>query len=216
MTQPAEAAARPGGSLPRGLRGALDLIDNVSRIDGWLGALCLLCLTCLMVGEVVVGASYSALHALAGAKIALLSPAATAVLPWIPPGVPAAWEISSYLMAASFSFGAAMTLRAGGHIRVSLVLARLAPRHRRVLEAIASLAGLLSTGFLAWSLIGFTWGAFSRGQVSISSDTPLWIPEAIVSFGVLLLAVQFLARLLQCLLGLPVENPALRVASVAE
>ncbi len=34
------------------------------------------------------------------------------------PSIPIAWEYSSYLMAASFTFGAAMTLRVGGHIRV--------------------------------------------------------------------------------------------------
>ena len=34
-------------------------------------------------------------------------------------------------MAATFTFGAAMTLRAGGHIRVTLVLARVSPATRR-------------------------------------------------------------------------------------
>ena len=52
-------------------------------------------------------------------------------IPWVPADIPVAWEYSSYLMAACFTFGAAMTLRAGGHIRVTLVLGRLQPPARR-------------------------------------------------------------------------------------
>ena len=36
-----------------------------------------------------------------------------------------------------------------------------------------------------------------RGQTSISSDTPVWIPQAVVTFGMVLLALQFLARFIQ-------------------
>jgi len=64
--------------------------------------------------------------------------------------------------------------------------------------------------------VRFTWSAFARGQTSISSDTPLWIPESLITFGFLLMAAQFLARLIQAIWGLKLEDPALRVASVAE
>ena len=48
-----------------------------------------------------------------------------------------------------------------------------------------------------------SWSAFERGQTSISSDTPLSLPEAVIAFGMVLLALQFLARFTQALLGLP-------------
>ena len=60
-------------------------------------------LTCLMLAEVAVRALSN-------------------IFPWVPADIPVAWEYCSYLMAACFTFGAAMTLRAGGHIRVTLVL----------------------------------------------------------------------------------------------
>ncbi len=80
----------------------------LGRLDGWLGAACLAALTCLMLAEVLVRALSD-------------------IFPWVPADIPVAWEYSSYLMAAAFTFGAAMTLRAGGHIRVTLVLARVTP-----------------------------------------------------------------------------------------
>ena len=79
---------------PQPLRSLLDATDMLGRLDGWLGAACLAALTCLMLGEVLVRALSD-------------------IFPWVPADIPIAWEYSSYLMAAAFTFGAAMTLRAG-------------------------------------------------------------------------------------------------------
>jgi TRAP-type C4-dicarboxylate transport system permease small subunit len=103
-----QSSASPNAAAPPPLRAVLDGIDALSRLDGWLGAACLAALTALMIAEVAVRSLSN-------------------VFPWVPADIPVAWEYSSYLMAATFTFGAAMTLRAGGHIRVTLVLARISP-----------------------------------------------------------------------------------------
>jgi TRAP-type C4-dicarboxylate transport system permease small subunit len=175
----------------------LDGIDKLSRLDGWLGAACLAALTCLMLAEV-------ALRALSD------------IFPAVPADIPVAWEYSSYLMAAAFTFGAAMTLRAGGHIRVTLVLARVSPPVRRWLETALAALGVGFTGFLAHALMNFTWRSYSSDQVSLSSATPLWIPQSLITFGVCLLVIQFVARFIQAALGLPLEDLAMKAASVAE
>jgi len=184
-------------AAPAPLRVLLDGIDKLSRLDGWLGAGCLIALTLLMLAEVIVRALSN-------------------VFPWVPADIPVAWEYGSYLMAACFTFGAAMTLRAGGHIRVSLVLARLSPGARRVLEGTAALIATIFVGFMAYAMVRFTWGSYTRGQTSISSDTALWIPQAVIAFGFVLLALQFLARTIQAALGLKLEDESMKVASVAE
>jgi TRAP-type C4-dicarboxylate transport system permease small subunit len=132
----------------------------------------------------------------------------------VPADIPVAWEYSSYLMAATFTFGAAMTLRAGGHIRVTLLLGRLKPPARRLLEIAASLVAMLFIGFLAIAMARFAWAAFQHGQTSISSGTLLWIPEAVIAFGMVLLALQFLARCIQAWLGLPLEDHRIKAAPV--
>jgi TRAP-type C4-dicarboxylate transport system permease small subunit len=182
---------------PGPLRLLLDVLERLARLDGWLGAACLVALTLLMLAEITVRALSN-------------------VLPFVPADIPVAWEYSSYLMAACFTFGAAMTLRAGGHIRVSLVLANLAAPARRSLEIAAALAATAFTGFLAVAMLRFTWTAFDHGQTSVSSGTPLWIPESVVTFGLILLALQFFARSIQAIAGLPLEDHRIKPGAPAE
>jgi TRAP-type C4-dicarboxylate transport system permease small subunit len=187
----------PNAGAPQPLRSLLDAIDTLGRLDGWLGAACLVALTCLMLGEVLVRALSD-------------------IFPWVPADIPVAWEYSSYLMAAAFTFGAAMTLRAGGHIRVTLVLARVSSATRRWMETVLAALGVAFTGYLALAMVNFTWRSFSSGQVSISSESPLWVPQALVTFGIVLLVLQFVARFFQALFGLPLEDLNMRASSVAE
>jgi TRAP-type C4-dicarboxylate transport system permease small subunit len=199
MSQPDAPLPEPASlnaGAPKFLRIALDALDRLSRLDGWLGAACLVALTSLILAEVILRA-------------------ASRVLPFLPAHIPVAWEWGSYLMAATFTFGAAMTLRAGGHIRVTLLLAG-APALRRLLEIGGALVGLLSVGFLSYGMTKFAYSSFERGTTSISSNTPVWIPQAVVAFGMALLAAQFLARLIQAVLGLPLEDPRLKTAASAE
>jgi TRAP-type C4-dicarboxylate transport system permease small subunit len=174
-------------AAPAPLRMLLDLIDRLGRLDGWIGGGCLLTLTLLMLAEVTTR---------------FLSN----FLPFFPPTISIAWEYSSYLMAASFTFGAAMTLRVGGHIRVVILLKNAPPPIRRALEVLSAFAGFVFMAFLTSAMVKFAWGSFMRGQVSTSSDTPLWFPQAAVTFGMLLLTLQFLARAIQAALGLPLED----------
>lgn len=189
MNQSLNAAA------PLPLRLLLDVIEKLARLDGWIGAACLVSLTLLMIAEITVRALSN-------------------FFPWVPADIPVAWEYSSYLMAACFTFGAAMTLRAGGHIRVTLVLGRLQPSGRRPFEAMAALVATVFVGFLAIAMARFAYSAFDRGQTSISSGTLLWIPESVIAFGMVLLALQFLARFIQAALGLPLEDHRIKAAPV--
>jgi len=179
--QAGERVESDGGPRRGPLALALDAIDALTRLDGWLGALCLASLTAFMI---------------AGMATRILS----TFVPWLPPDLPIAWEYSSYLMAATFTFGAAMTLRSGGHIRVRILLSRLSPGARRVVEVLVSL--------IAVAFLHFTLTSYALDERSIASDTPVWIPQAVVTFGVLLMSLQFLARAVRALANLPLEAPA--------
>ena len=111
-------------------------------------------------------------------------------------------------MAASFTFGAAMTLRVGGHIRVVLLLKNVPAPVRRALEILSAFAGFVLHGVPRPRRWSSSPGASLRraGRLSMSSDTPLWFPQAVVTFGMLLLTLQFLARAIQAALGLPLED----------
>ncbi|WP_028138421.1 TRAP transporter small permease subunit [Bradyrhizobium japonicum] len=190
-----EAPQSLNAAAPVPLRILLDGIDRLGRLDGWIGGFCLLMLTLLMLCEVATR---------------FLSN----FLPFFPPSISIAWEYSSYLMAASFTFGAAMTLRVGGHIRVVLLLKNVPVPVQRALEILSAAAGFAFMAFLTSAMAKFAFAAYTRGQVSTSSDTPLWFPEAVVTFGMLLLTLQFLARAIQAALGLPLEDHRMKASPV--
>jgi TRAP-type C4-dicarboxylate transport system permease small subunit len=166
---------------------ALIAIDTLAKLDGWLGALCLFLLCALMI---------------AGIAVRSLSN----VISWLPKDIPIAWEYSSYLMAVTFTFGAALTLRAGGHIRVRVFLSNASPAVVAALEIISTVAGLAFATFFSIAMTHFSWQAYVADERSLASNTPLWIPEALVAFGAMLLALQLLARLGQLCLGKPLED----------
>jgi TRAP-type C4-dicarboxylate transport system permease small subunit len=190
-----EAPQSLNAAAPVPLRILLDGIDRLGRLDGWIGGFCLLMLTLLMLCEVATR---------------FLSN----FLPFFPPTISIAWEYSSYLMAASFTFGAALTLRVGGHIRVVLLLKNAPVALQRALEILSAAAGFAFMAFLTSAMAKFAFAAYTRGQVSTSSDTPLWFPEAVVTFGMLLLTLQFLARAIQAALGLPLEDHRMKASPV--
>jgi len=63
-------------------------------------------------------------------------------------------------------------------------------------------------------MVRFSYEAFDRGQTSISSGAPLWIPEGVIAFGMVLLSLQFFSRTIQALLGLPLEDHRIKSAPV--
>ena len=138
-------------SAPQPLRAILEWLDKLSRLDGWIGAACLASLTALMLAEVFVRAVSN-------------------VIPAVPASIPVAWEWSSYLMAATFTFGAAMTLRAGGHIRVSLLLANAPPSLRRLLDVASAAVALVFMAFLAYAMVKFTYASYEKGQAYERDD----------------------------------------------
>lgn len=111
------------------------------------------------------------------------------------------WEYSAYAMATVFFLGAAYALRAGGHVRVSLLQQMLPRWATRPLEIVVTLAGLAITSYVAWAAIRFAAMSFERGTTSFTpTKTPLYLPQSLVALGLVILAAQFVARLLRLII----------------
>lgn len=184
-------------SPPAALIACQRVADGLARLSSYLAGLCLGVLVLLVVAEIVV---------------ALLS----RFIPGVPGDIAVAWEYSAYLMGASFLLGAALTLRAGSHVRVEMLIKAGHGRFARPIEILASGLGAAFCCFLAWTLLLFTLQSFTYGQVSGDSSTPLWIPQAILTFGATALAVQMVARLLAAIFGLKLDDPSIGVATIVE
>lgn len=176
------------------LQGTADLL---SQIGGWIAAGCILGLTGLVLAEIIV--------AFLARFIAAL-----------PSGIGIGWEYSAYLMGASFLLGAGMTLRAGLQLRVELLLRAGKGRIAALLELVSATIGSVLCVFLAINLARLTLRTYGYGEVSQGSFTPLWIPQAVLTVGAAILALQMLARLLACLAGQALERPEIGAITAIE
>jgi TRAP-type C4-dicarboxylate transport system permease small subunit len=134
----------------------------------------------------------------------------------VPSGIGIAWEYSAYLMGGAFLLGSGMTLRAGQQIRVELLLRAGGGRFARVLEMASCVVGSLVTVFLAYTLVELALRTYGFGEVSQDSFTPLWIPQAVLALGAVILALQMLARTVASFVGAPVDRPDLGAATAIE
>lgn len=160
----------------------LRYIDRLSTWAAAIAAACLLLMAVLMMGEVIARSAFSQ-------------------------SLVFSWEFSGYLMGAAFLFGAAFTLRSGGHVRVSLLAEHVPPGVARGLEYFSTLVGIVVTAYILYALCDLTYSSFKRDIVSFTpTQTPLIIPQGALAVGALLLFLQMLARLIRLIRG---EEPDL-------
>ncbi|MEM9881114.1 MAG: TRAP transporter small permease [Pseudomonadota bacterium] len=112
--------------------------------------------------------------------------------------IPFAVEYAGYLVILVLTTGLGWALNESAHIRVSLVLERLAPPWRQRLDLAASLVGLCVSCFFAYALWTFAIETTLRGTVSyFPSQTPLAIPQLLMTIGPTVLALAFCGRILR-------------------
>jgi len=125
-------------------------------------------------------------------------------------GTPTLWgsEVSVYLMLALAFLGVGHATVEGAHFRVTVLVERLGPRARRVLDLLCDALALAFT-------IGFTVGAARLAlfyhQLGFQTNTMLHVPlallQGLVVAGGVFLALALLANLLRAVLGLEAPKP---------
>ncbi len=106
--------------------------------------------------------------------------------------IPSYADFSGFFLATATFMALAYTLRAGGHIRVNLLVGHLPARPRWLLELLTLALGAVMAGYATYytaSLLGesYRYGDMSPGIVAI----PLWIPQLGMVAGLGLLALAF-------------------------
>ena len=111
---------------------------------------------------------------------------------------PTSWsvELTSYSLPLMTFLGAAYVLDRRRHIRVVLLVDKLSGRTKALLEAIASLIGLLFSLTLLWKGGQWVLDTYRVGEVSSTVLLfPQWIVRLPFPMGMLLLSIQFLKDL---------------------
>lgn len=111
----------------------------------------------------------------------------------LPSTIPSYADFSGFMLAGATFLAMAHTLRAGGHIRVSLVTARLPMRFQIVVEGFVLLTAASLIGYAAWFMVGLVAESVHYGDVSNGIiPVALWIPQSVAAFGITLLLVAVL------------------------
>ena len=105
-------------------------------------------------------------------------------------------ELSSYLLIGVSFLGLAFTLKQKRHIQLELVIERLKPNTRRLLNLIMAAIGFI---WAAYFLVGGWYICIYYFQNNTLSNsqlyTPLWIPSIVLVIGVTLLFLQLIAEI---------------------
>ncbi|MGH6726246.1 MAG: TRAP transporter small permease [Pseudolabrys sp.] len=157
-------------------------LDTLYRGTLWLGALCLLTIA-LLVGAQLAG------RILDGTLALLHLPRTDFVILSLN-------EICGYLLAGASFLALAGTLKAGVHIRVTMLLGALPERARRMVEIWAFGFAAFASGYMTWNLASFSWVSLRFHEVSTGViKVPLAYPQASMAFGTLILTVALLDEL---------------------
>ncbi|MDA1184702.1 MAG: TRAP transporter small permease [Acidobacteria bacterium] len=103
-------------------------------------------------------------------------------------------EISTYLVVWAAILGWAVAERDGRHIRVTLLFDRLSARARRVADISAS---VVSAGFcliLAYMALVLELRYFESGQLTLNTQSPLWIVYSSVPVAALMLGGRYVVK----------------------
>lgn len=175
------------------------LLDALYRAALWLAALCLIAIAA-MVGLQLAGRLLDG-----GMRLAGFAPYGFVILSLA--------EIAGNLLAAASFLALAATLRAGAHIRVTMILSMFGEATRRWIEVWALAATAAFAIYMTWSIGRFAYFSFVFNEVSPGIiPVPLGIPQAAMAIGLLVFSVALIDELWTVLKGRP---PTFRAAEDA-
>lgn len=126
--------------------------------------------------------------------------------------VPSLAEIGGFLFVAATMLALPATLRAGGHVRVTLALRLGGARLQRALCVFVTVAALGLALFATVSIGTRALDSLAMGTVSFGMvRVPLWIPQGVMTLGLGLFAVALADEAWAALRG----TPAFRAAEAA-
>ena len=97
---------------------------------------------------------------------------------------------AGYAMAAAGFLALAHTLRRGEHIRVTLLIDRLQPKAKHIVEIIAHIIGLFFAGAFALFSCRLAYQSYVLNDISQGNDaTPMWIPQLTMAVGATILLI---------------------------
>lgn len=109
--------------------------------------------------------------------------------------------MSAYLQVAIVFLGSAYTLKAGGHIRISMVPDKLPAGARRLVETLTNILGCVFLGVFAWEGWVLVWTSFTTDQRDFTLlQTPIYLPQIVIPLGLTAFFLQFVVHTCQSII----------------
>lgn len=174
-------------------------LDRLYHVSLWLAALCLLAIG-LMVGAQLAGRLVDGAMKLVGVE-----PYGLVVLSLA--------EIAGNLLCGASFLALAATLKAGAHIRVTMLLSAFSETTRRYFELWAFGFSAVLAAYITWSIGRFAYFSWRFDEVSNGViPVPLAIPQAVMALGAAILTI---ALIDEFLIVLRSGRPTFRAAEEA-
>lgn len=158
------------------------ILDQLYAATLWASALCLVAIA-LLVGAQLAG------RLLDGTLAVIHLPRTDFVILSLN-------ETCGYLLAGASFLALAGTLKAGAHIRVTMMLGFMSERLRRFAEIWAFGFAAAACGYMTGNLAKFAWVSFQFHEVSNGVvRVPLAYPQAAMAFGAFMLTVALVDEL---------------------
>lgn len=114
----------------------------------------------------------------------------------LPSTIPSYADFSGFMLAGATFLAMAHTLRAGGHIRVNLVVSRLPEKLQFIAEGLTLTIAAALVGYAAYFMGALVVESVHYNDVSNGIiPVPLWIPQSAAAIGVSLLFIAILHTL---------------------
>ncbi|RLA06806.1 MAG: TRAP transporter small permease [Gammaproteobacteria bacterium] len=148
---------------------------------------------------------YSSCGIIAGAFILLITLLILTqiIARWFDVVIPSVEDFSGYFLAASSFFALSYTFKAGGHIRLTLLINRTQGTTKKTLTIIAMLVIISAVSFATFYGAIFVYESFiydeiSQGYIPIA----LWIPQSSMLIGVVVFLIALVDDLVMILQGI--------------
>ncbi len=105
---------------------------------------------------------------------------------------PTTWglDMAEFGMVACGFLGASYVLARGRHVRVELLISRLRPKPRLVLEFLSSIIMLIYFMVLLWQGWAMTWRSYTLNWYTPDlAEIPIWPAQSIIPFSAFLLCL---------------------------
>ncbi len=151
------------------MRSLIRLFDRLQTLGAWIASLLTIALTLLILTEIVLRSFFDRSTMIAD-------------------------EYSGYLYLALIFFALGYTFREGGHIRITLITARLNPPARRRIEIFTGLVLIVLLGFVLYRSVWMVIDAYQFDMVSETvSETPIWLTQLAMPAGLVLFLLAAIA-----------------------